>query len=129
MNEHRVASLDSFLQCMEAEAQVVGTVRESALKHGQARLVIPHHGHRGDRLGVQVADLASDILAPQDVFLGLRRSNQLVMHTSGRVENESSRASSGRVAHSRVEASGVEWRRVASRTVAQRKTSGVKGRV
>jgi hypothetical protein len=32
-----------------------------------------------------------------------------VMHTSGRVEDESSRVSSGRVAHSRVEASGVEW--------------------
>jgi hypothetical protein len=32
-----------------------------------------------------------------------------VMHTSGRVEDESSRVSSGRVVHSRVEASGVEW--------------------
>jgi hypothetical protein len=32
-----------------------------------------------------------------------------VMHTSGRVEDESSRVPSGRVAHSRVEASGVEW--------------------
>jgi hypothetical protein len=33
-----------------------------------------------------------------------------VMHTSGRVEDESSRVSSGRVAHSRVQASGVDWR-------------------
>jgi hypothetical protein len=43
-------------------------------------------------------------------FMGIADGLSPVMHTSGRVEDELSRVSSGRVAHSRVQASGVEWR-------------------
>jgi hypothetical protein len=45
------------------------------------------------------------------VVLKPRKRQCAVMHTSGRVEHEASRGSSGSAAPSRVESSGVEWRR------------------